>query len=115
VHRSGLDRVIDYDGRKFRKVDGDTETIAVYHQEGDAVWGEVTGGEVRHGAIAGTRKPDGTLHLGYAVALAAGELFCGHTVNTPEVIEDGRVRLREEWQRHGPHAATGVSYLEEVR
>jgi hypothetical protein len=106
--------VIHYDGRKFRRADGDIEAIAVYHQDGDAVWGEVAGGEVRCGAIAGTRQPDGTLHLGYAVALASGQLVCGHTVNTPDVVDDGRLRLREEWERHAPCAATGVSYLEEV-
>jgi hypothetical protein len=107
--------MIDYEGRKFHKADGDVETIAVYHQEGDAVWGEVAGGAVRYGILAGTRKPDGTLHLGYAVALTAGQLLCGHTVNSPEVVDGGRVRLREEWERRVPGPATGVSYLDEVR
>jgi hypothetical protein len=106
--------MIDYDGRRFRKADDDTGTIAVYHQDGDAVWGEIAGGEVR-GAIAGTRKPNGTLHLGYTVVLAEGEVVCGHTVNTPELDDSGHVRLREEWERHVPQAATGISYLEEVR
>ncbi|HVK24248.1 MAG TPA: hypothetical protein VM677_23080 [Actinokineospora sp.] len=108
--------MIDYNGRRFRKADGDTGTIAVYHQDGDAVWGEIAGGEVRHGAIAGTRQPDGTLHLGYTVVLADGdEVVCGHTVNTPEVDESGAIRLHEQWERHVPQAATGTSYLEEVR
>jgi hypothetical protein len=106
--------VISYDGRRFRNPDGDTATVAVYHQEGDVVWAEFAGGEVRHGSIVGTCAPDGTLRMGYTMVLVSGEVVCGHTVNTPGVAEDGRFRLREAWERYAPHAATGISYLEEV-
>ncbi|MEU3623887.1 hypothetical protein BS329_08520 [Amycolatopsis coloradensis] len=106
--------MIDYDGRKFRKAGGDAEAIAVYRQEGDVVWAEFAGGDVRRGSIAGTQRENGALDLGYTIVLATGEVICGRTVNTPEVAEDGRLRLREAWERYGPHAATGVSYLDEV-
>lgn len=104
--------MIDYNGRKFGKPDSDT--VAVYHQEGDLVWAEFAGGEVRRGAITGTCGQDGTLHLGYTFVLAGGDVICGHTVNTPEMTESGRLRLREVWERYGPHATTGVSYIEEL-
>ncbi len=104
--------MINYDGRRFRKEGA--EAIAEYRQEGDVVWAEFAGGEVRRGAITGTRRENGALHLGYTLVLATGEVICGHTVNTPEVAEDGHLRLREVWERYGPHAATGVSYLDEV-
>jgi hypothetical protein len=104
--------VLDYDGRRFR-AEGST-AVAVYRQEGDLVWAEVSGGEVRHGAITGLRDATGTLHLGYTIVLATGEVVCGHTVNTPEVADDGRLRIREVWERFRPQAATGISYLEEV-
>jgi hypothetical protein len=106
--------VIDYDGRRFRKTGSEAHAVAVYRQDGDVVWAELAGGEVRRGAIAGTQDSDGTLHMGYTLVLATGEVICGRTVNTPEFAGDGRIRLREEWERYGPHAATGVSYLEEV-
>jgi hypothetical protein len=106
--------VINYDGRRFRKAGGDADAIAVYRQDGDVVWAEFAGGDVRRGSIAGTQRENGTLHLGYTMVLATGEVICGHTVNTPEVADDGQLRLREVWERYGPHAATGVSYLEEV-
>ncbi|MBB5851208.1 hypothetical protein ACFQ05_37935 [Amycolatopsis umgeniensis] len=92
----------------------DADAIAEYRQEGDVVWAEFAGGEVRRGSITGTRRENGALHLGYTLVLATGEVICGHTVNTPEVAEDGHLRLREVWERYGPHAATGVSYLDEV-
>lgn len=102
----------DYDGRRFR-AEGST-AIARYRQEGELVWAEVSGGEVLRGAITGLCDPTGTLHLGYTIVLATGEVVCGHTVNTPEVAEDGRLRLRETWQRFRPEAASGTSYLHEV-
>lgn len=52
--------MIDYDGRRFRAADGDAETVAVYHQQDDLVWGEVAGGAIRRGWTAGTRQPDGS-------------------------------------------------------
>lgn len=106
--------MLDYNGKKFRKTGSETSPVTVYRQDGDVVWSEFAGGEVLRGSTAGTRAADGTLHLGYTIVLAGGEIISGHTVNTPEVTEDGRVRLREVWERYGPHAATGVSYLEEV-
>lgn len=105
--------MIDYDGRRFRKPDGDVATVAVYHQQDDFVWGEVAGGAVRRGWTAGTRLPDGTLCMGYTIVFVSGEVVCGHTVNTPELTDDGRVRLHEVWERYGPHAATGTSCIEE--
>lgn len=106
--------MINFDGRKFRKAGDSANAVAVYRQEDDVVWAEFAGGEVRRGSIAGTQSENGALHLGYTVVLATGEVICGHTVNTPEVTEDGHLRLREVWERYGPHAATGVSYLDEV-
>ena len=104
--------MLDYDGRRFRAA-GST-AVAAYRQEGDLVWAEVTGGEVLRGSVTGLRDATGTLHLGYTIVLATGEVVCGHTVNTPETTADGRVRLRESWERYRPQAGTGVSYLDEV-
>ncbi|MFC0430672.1 hypothetical protein [Kutzneria buriramensis] len=104
--------MINYDGRRFRKPGSDT--IALYHQENDVVWVEFAGGPVRRGSITGSCRPDGTLHMGYTMVLADGDVICGRTVNTPEIGVDGRITLREAWERYGPHAATGISHIVEV-
>jgi hypothetical protein len=105
---------INYEGRLFQRAGGGDGTVARYRQEGDLVWADFTGGKVRRGTITGTCGPDGTLRLAYTMALATGEVISGRTVNIPERRADGRLVLREEWQRFGEHAETGVSYLEEV-
>lgn len=106
--------MINYDGRRFRAAGGGDGAIARYHQDGDLVWADFAGGPVRRGAVTGTCGPDGTLRLAYTMVLAGGEVVSGHTVNTPERDGAGRLVLREEWERYGANAATGISYLEEV-
>jgi hypothetical protein len=106
---------IDYEGRLFQRAGGGDGTVARYRQDGDLVWADFTGGTVRRGAVIGRCGPDGTLRLAYAMVLATGEVISGHTVNIPQWCADGQLVLREEWERFGKHAETGVSYLEEVR
>ncbi|MFI5063122.1 MAG: hypothetical protein ACHP9Z_03960 [Streptosporangiales bacterium] len=105
---------INYDGRAFRKPDSNDDTVARYRQDGDLVWADFTGRDVRRGAVTGLCEPGGILRLAYTMVLATGEVISGRTVNTPERMADGRLMLREEWERYGEHAATGISYLEEV-
>ncbi|GAA4439374.1 hypothetical protein GCM10023148_46480 [Actinokineospora soli] len=107
--------MINYDGLRFRAAGGGDGTEARYHQDGDLVWAEFTGGRVRRGAVTGTCAADGTLRLAYTMVLGSGEVISGRTTNTPRRDADGRIVLREEWERFGEHAASGVSYLEEVR
>jgi len=61
-----------YDGRTFASA-GAPETTGAdgsvprghYHQTGDLVWGEISGGAVRVGSLAGTCGPDGTIRFAY--------------------------------------------------
>jgi len=109
--------MIDYEGRRFRKVVRDASEVPVarYHQAGDLVWAEFAGGDVRRGSLAGTCTDDGTVTFSYSMVLERGEIVSGRSVNTPQVLDDGRIRLHEAWQRYGDHAESGISYLEEVR
>lgn len=112
--------MIDYDGRIFRS--SATETAdsggvgpqGHYHQRGDQVWAEFTGGKVLRGNLVGTCDADGTLHLAYCQLLDGGTVVAGACTSIPTLLEDGRVRLAEHWQRFGDAGSTGVSHIEEV-
>jgi hypothetical protein len=105
---------IDYDGRRFRPAGADG-CVALYHQDGDVLWGEFSGGSARRGALAGTCAPDGALRFAYCMVRTDDEVIAGRCVSTPEVLHDGRIRLHETWERYGAHASSGESWLEEVR
>jgi hypothetical protein len=105
---------VSYDQLTFR-VPGEADSpLARYHQKDDLVWADFAGGRVRRGSVVGTCAPDGVLRLTYCMVLASGEIIAGSSHSTPDRLEDGRILLTERWERYGPHAATGVSYLEQV-
>lgn len=109
--------MINYDGRRFRPVtDGTAEEdrVAVYHQDGDLLWGEFIGGHARRGALAGTCDPDGRLDFAYCMVLDGGEVISGHCASTPRLLPDGRIQLDEVWERFGKYADSGVSRLVEI-
>ena len=114
--------MIDYDGRRFRPVGdgpgdgtGEESRVAVYHQDGDLLWGQFLGGRARRGALTGTCRDDGSLDFSYCMVLDDGRVVSGHCLSTPRLLDDGRIRLDEVWERYGRHAASGTSSIEEIR
>lgn len=109
--------MINYDGKRFHPVTGggpEESRVAVYHQDGDLLWGEFLGGKARRGALTGTAAPDGALDFAYCMVLDDGQVISGHCRSTPKVLDDGRIRLDEVWERFGEHASSGVSTIEEI-
>jgi len=107
--------VIDYDGRRFRAAGhGEQAPVATYRQRGDLVWADFGGGAVRRGSLTGLCARDDSIEFTYTMVLTDGEVLAGRCRSTPEVLPDGRVRLHEQWERYGRHAATGTSELEEI-
>ncbi len=108
--------MIDYDGRSFRVRGGEAGQVpqARYHQDGDVIWGEFAGGHVRRGALTGTCSADGVLDFAYCMVYDNGDVVSGCCRSTPQLLDDGRIRLREEWERFAPRAERGISYLDEI-
>jgi hypothetical protein len=115
---AGAAAATDYDGRCFRPVgtmsalDGSGGPLGRYHQDGDVIWAEFSGPEVRIGRLVGTRRPDGTIDAAYCMIAANGEAITGTCVSTPTAVADGTVRLTERWRR--PDGSAGITELEEV-
>ena len=106
-----------YDGRIFASEAAETAAGGEtprghYHQDGELVWAEFTGGAVRVGRLAGRCAPDGTLTAAYAQVLADGEIVSGEVTTVPFPLPDGRLRLREQWRRS--NGSSGESWIEEV-
>jgi hypothetical protein len=106
--------MVSYDGRSFRP-ENTAGPLVTYRQERDLLWAEIPAGDrVRRGYLAGRAAPDGTLDFAYCLVLEDGEVLSGRCHSTPLRRPGGGLRLRAEWERYGPGAATGVTYLTEV-
>jgi hypothetical protein len=109
--------VVNYDGRRFSSTAAETAAggrtpVGHYHQSGDVVWAEFTGGSVRTGRLVGSCDADGVIEAAYVQLLEGGHLAAGRTTSLPHLLPDGRIRLEERWQRDD--GSSGTSWIEEV-
>jgi hypothetical protein len=109
---------MNYDNKHFGMVSTSTgasnETVFHYRQEGDVAWGLFESGSVRIGVFVATVNAVGVLDLRYAYVNTRGALLTGTSLSTPELLPDGRIRLREDFQFTSGDQAKGVSVVEEL-
>ena len=92
------------------EVSGDTRFE--FEQTGERIYARYSGGDVVDGHLVGTF--DGrTWDVRYTQPNADGETATGHSVGTVELLEDGRVRVDDEWEWES-RDGSGESVLEEV-
>ena len=111
---------MNYDGKKFKSVNnsenGDvgSDTVFHYHQDGDIVWADYSGGSVIRGHLIAVCDADGKLDMRYQHINSAGELMTGECRSTPEILPDGRIRVHEKWQWTCGDRSFGESIIEEI-
>ena len=88
-------------------------TVFEYHEHDDAIWARYEGGAVRLGFLVGTRRGD-SLEFRYSQLNHDGETSSGRCSTTITVLQDGRLRLAEEWAWESKPGA-GKSAAEEIR
>lgn len=112
---------INYDGRRFRSIanspngEASGATVFEYRQRGDALWGIYAGGAVRKGTLVAVVAADGALDMRYQHLNDRGELMTGECRSTPELLPDGRLRLRESWRWTSGDGSSGSSIVEEIK
>ena len=105
------------EGRFFTVVDNSEsgevsdKTIFSYHQNGNVIWAEYSGGSIVKGFLLGTMDTNHNLHFDYRHINKSGESKSGSCVSTPK-IENGKLRFYEKWQWAG--GEKGWSVIEEM-
>ena len=111
---------ITYDSRKFRSIANSetgevgNETVFFYHQDGDVVWAEYTGGDIDRGTLIAKVQADDSLDMRYQHVNRRGELMTGVCTSIPELLPDGRIRLHEKWLWTCGDRSSGESMIEEI-
>lgn len=110
---------INYHKKRFRAVSNsetgevDEKTLFHYSQDGDLLWAVYQGSKIKLGTITGVVNDDSSLEFSYQHVNENGAIRSGKCVSKPEVLEDGRVKLYENW-KWDDGGETGESILEEI-
>ncbi len=111
---------INYDKRVFKSVQNSetgevsAETTFYYHQKENLVWAEYAGGEIVFGNLIAKVLSDNSLEMRYQHLNSKGELMTGKCFSTPEILENGKIRLHESWEWTSGDFSKGVSVVEEI-
>lgn len=111
---------MNYNNRIFRVVtnsdNGDTsnETTFQYKQEGNILTSIYSGGNIVSGHLLGVVDTNGNINMRYHHINIDGEIMTGLCKSTPEILEDGRIRLHEEWRWTSGDQSSGKSTIEEI-
>ena len=111
---------MNYNNKRFRPVqnsdNGETseETIFTYNQNGNILTSEYSGGQIKKGHLIGLVDDEGNIEMRYHQVNSKGELMTGVCNSTPEILENGKIRLHEAWRWTSGDCSKGSSILEEI-
>ncbi|MBD3626879.1 n-acetylglutamate synthase [Cyclobacterium sp.] len=111
---------MNYHNKKFKPVsnseNGETsqETLFHYQQEGNMLTSLYQGGKIKKGHLIGLVDNNGHIDMRYHQVNLKGELMTGVCHSRPEIMENGKIRLHEEWQWTSGDHSRGTSMLEEI-
>ncbi len=95
---------IDYNNRKFRVIgnsnvrDIGSNTIFEFCQNGDLIFGRYQGGEVKKGNFIAVMHGNGSMEKKFLHINQKGKLVSGSGIATPEILDNGTIRLKESWE-----------------
>ena len=110
---------MNYNDKKFRPIsnteNGETsnETLFHYKQIGNILTSEYAGGKIKHGHLIGLVDPGGNIEMRYHQVNDKDELMTGICKSKPEILENGKIRLHENWEWTSGDKSKGTSVIEE--
>ena len=115
-----ISTTINYDGRKFvpemNSENGEVSerTIFLYHQNGSLLWAEYSGGDILKGSLIGSVSDNGELDFVYHHVNQNMQIKTGKCHSVPTVLENGKIKLSEQWEWTSGDFSKGESLLVEV-
>ena len=112
-------KTMNYNDKKFRPIsnteNGETssETLFHYKQVGNILISEYSGGKIKYGHLIGMVDKSGNIEMRYHQVNDQDELMTGICISTPEILENGKIRLHENWEWTSGNKSKGTSIVEE--
>lgn len=111
---------MNYNDKRFRPIsnteNGETssETIFHYKQTGNVLTSEYSGGKIKLGHLIGLVDKNGNIEMRYHQLNDKEELMTGICKSKPEILENGKIRLHENWHWTSGDNSNGQSIIEEI-
>ena len=115
-----ISSAINYDGRKFvpkmNSENGEVseQTLFLYHQNESLLWAEYSGGDILKGSLIGLVSDNGELDFVYHHINRYMMIKTGKCHSVPTVMENGKIKLLEQWEWTSGDFSKGESLLVEV-
>lgn len=112
--------MINYNKKRFISVknsdNGEVskDLIFTYNQTENIVTSNYQGGKILKGQLIGLVNKNGEINIRYQQVNTSGELKTGICHTTPEIMDNGKIRLHEKWQWTSGDKTSGNSILEEL-
>lgn len=90
------------------------ETIFTYQQQGNILTSTYTGGAIKVGSLLGIVQPNGKIDMKYHHINTSNKLMSGTCQSTPELLQNGKIRLYENWKWTSGDQSSGTSIIEEI-
>ena len=90
-----------------------SQTIFSYHQKGNILWADYSGGEITKGHLIGFVDANGELDFYYHHVNEQNQMRVGKCHSVPHILENGKLELHEQWQWLNGDCSEGSSILEE--
>lgn len=111
---------MNYNDKIFRLVsntkNGETcsETTFHYKQVDNILTCEYSGEKIKYGHLIGLVDEDGNIEMRYHQVNNKNELMTGICKSKPEILENGKIRLYENWEWTSGDKSKGQSIIEEI-
>jgi len=112
--------MLNYNNKKFRTVknsmNGETSETTMFHykQTGNIVTSTYSGGKIVEGHLIGLVSAAGEIDLRYHQVNNSGVLMTRQCKSIPEILDNGKIRLHEQWQWTSGDKSKGSSIIEEL-
>jgi hypothetical protein len=112
--------MMNYHNKKFKPVSNSEngevsgEMIFHYMQEDNILTCTYQGANILKGHLIGIVDEMGNIQMRYHQVNQKGELMTGICSSTPEMLDNGKIRLHEKWQWTAGDKSEGRSILEEI-
>lgn len=90
------------------------QTIFTYHQNGTLLWAQYSGGDILKGSLIGMVLSNGELDFVYHHMNRDMQVKTGKCHSVPNVLENGKIELSEQWEWTSGDYSKGESLIVEV-